>query len=69
MDTQKNVILWSEVFDGEAEHPRSSECLLHRVEQGGGAIEIYMSKAVLVVVGGGGVLHTGKQGGRVSKHS
>lgn len=63
MDTQKNVILWSEVFGGEAQHPRSSECLLHRVKQGGGVIEIYMSKAVVVL------LHTGKQGGRVSKHS
>lgn len=62
MDTQKNVILWSEVFDGEAQHPRSSECLLHRVEQGGGVIEIYVSKDVVL-------LHTGKQGGRVSKHS
>ena len=25
MDTQKNVIVWSEVFGGETQHPRSSE--------------------------------------------
>lgn len=62
MDPQKNAVLWSEVFGGEAQHPRSSGCLLHRVEQGGGAIEIYMNKDVVL-------LHTSQQGGRVSKHS